>query len=170
MKKIQYRAYLPDEDINCSLVGEVPQNYGGNWQLKIHTGWADLCGQDLITVESPRLFTGPISILISVSWICADFPKIFIIIISPGGRIKMCCIYPRTGTGKTKRGQPIDVWVNTNADNVELFLNGKSLGKKDMPRNSHLNWTVNYEPGTLSAIAYKRRKKTYCQSGNDWSS
>jgi beta-galactosidase len=40
-----------------------------------------------------------------------------------------------------KKGQPIDVWVNTNADNVELFLNGKSLGKKDMPRNSHLQWT-----------------------------
>ena len=39
---------------------------------------------------------------------------------------------------KGKEGQPIDVWVNSNADNVELFLNGKSLGKKDMPRNSHL--------------------------------
>ena len=56
-------------------------------------------------------------------------------------------------------GKPIDVWVNTNADNVELFLNGKSLGKKDMPRNSHLKWTVNYAPGKLEAIAYKRGKK-----------
>ncbi len=44
----------------------------------------------------------------------------------------------RTGIGLAKEGQPIDVWVNSNADNVELFLNGKSLGKKDMPRNSHL--------------------------------
>jgi len=58
-----------------------------------------------------------------------------------------------------KEGQPIDVWVNSNADNVELFLNGKSLGKKDMPRNGHLNWMVNYEPGTLKAIAYKKGKK-----------
>lgn len=56
-------------------------------------------------------------------------------------------------------GDPIDVWVNTNADNVELFLNGKSLGKKDMPRHSHLKWTVNYEPGKLEAIAYKKGKK-----------
>ncbi|HXB30853.1 MAG TPA: beta-galactosidase GalA, partial [Puia sp.] len=60
---------------------------------------------------------------------------------------------------KNKRGQPIDVWVNSNADNVELFLNGKSLGKKDMLPNSHLNWSVNYEPGILSAIAYKKGKK-----------
>lgn len=60
---------------------------------------------------------------------------------------------------RDKRGQPIDVWVNTNADNVELFLNGKSLGKKDMPRNGHLQWTVNYQPGTLEAVAYKKGKK-----------
>ena len=60
---------------------------------------------------------------------------------------------------KGKEGQPIEVWVNTNADNVELFLNGKSLGKKDMPRNSHLNWMVEYQPGTLSAVAYKNGRK-----------
>jgi len=58
-----------------------------------------------------------------------------------------------------KIGKPIDVWVNTNADDVELFLNGKSLGKKSMPRNSHLQWEVNYEPGTLEAVAYKNGKK-----------
>ncbi len=58
-----------------------------------------------------------------------------------------------------KPGKPIDVWVNSNADDVELFLNGKSLGKKDMPRNGHLMWTVNYAPGKLEAIAYKKGKK-----------
>lgn len=56
------------------------------------------------------------------------------------------------------KGKPIDVWVNTNADDVELLLNGKSLGKKEMPRNGHLMWTVHYEPGTLEAIANKRGK------------
>jgi beta-galactosidase len=56
-------------------------------------------------------------------------------------------------------GKPVPVWVNTNADNVELFLNGKSLGKKDMPRNGHLEWMVNYIPGKLEAIAYKKGKK-----------
>jgi beta-galactosidase len=60
---------------------------------------------------------------------------------------------------KGKEGQPIDVWVNTNADNVELFLNGKSLGKKDMSRNRHLQWWVNYEPGILEAVAYKKGRK-----------
>lgn len=58
-----------------------------------------------------------------------------------------------------KQGDPVDIWVNSNADNVELFLNGKSLGKKDMARNSHLKWTVNYEPGALEAVAYKKGKR-----------
>ena len=62
-----------------------------------------------------------------------------------------------------KEGQPIDVWVNSNADNVELFLNGKSLGKKDMPRNSHLQWNVNYEPGTLTAIGYRDGRKLFAE-------
>lgn len=58
-----------------------------------------------------------------------------------------------------KVGKPIDVWVNSNADEVELFVNEKSLGKKTMERNSHLQWIVLYEPGTLEAIAYKKGKK-----------
>ena len=57
-----------------------------------------------------------------------------------------------------KEGQPIDVWCFSNCKEVELFLNDRSLGKKAMPRNSHLQWTVNYEPGTLSAKGYNDGK------------
>ncbi len=64
---------------------------------------------------------------------------------------------------KGKEGKDIEVWVNSNADNVELFLNGRSQGKKDMPRNSHLKWTVSYEPGTLSAIGLKDGKEIYAK-------
>jgi beta-galactosidase len=60
---------------------------------------------------------------------------------------------------KGMQGKPVPVWVNTNADNVELFLNGKSLGKKEMPRNGHLEWMVSYAPGRLEAVAYKRGRK-----------
>jgi beta-galactosidase len=50
-----------------------------------------------------------------------------------------------------KEGQPIDVWCFSNAESVELFLNGKSLGRKGTPRNGHLQWSVPFEPGTLEA-------------------
>ena len=53
-----------------------------------------------------------------------------------------------------KEGQPIDVRVYSNAASVELFLNRKSLGRKLMPRNSHLEWKVLYEPGKLLAVGY----------------
>src|SRR6266699_789173 len=53
-------------------------------------------------------------------------------------------------------GQTIDVWAYTNADEVELFLNGKSLGVKRKPEPvSHLMWRVAYAPGALRAVARK---------------
>ncbi|HUA38558.1 MAG TPA: beta-galactosidase GalA [Candidatus Sulfopaludibacter sp.] len=53
-----------------------------------------------------------------------------------------------------KEGQDISVWCFSNCREVELFLNGKSLGRKTMKPNSHLEWTVKYEPGTLTAQGY----------------
>ena len=51
-------------------------------------------------------------------------------------------------------GQTIDVWAYTNADEVELFLNGASLGVKRKPEQvSHLMWRVAYTPGTVRAVA-----------------
>ena len=62
---------------------------------------------------------------------------------------------------KGKEGKLIPVWVNTNAENVELYLNGKSLGRKTMPRNGHLEWMVKYAPGKLEAVAYKKGRKLH---------
>jgi beta-galactosidase len=60
---------------------------------------------------------------------------------------------------KGKENGLIPVWINTNADSVELFLNGRSLGQKIMPRNRHLEWAVPYEAGTLEAIALKKGRR-----------
>ncbi len=55
--------------------------------------------------------------------------------------------------------KPKDVWVHSNADRVELFLNGASLGAKDMPRWGHLQWSVPYAPGKLEARSYDKSGK-----------
>jgi len=60
---------------------------------------------------------------------------------------------------KGREGQEIDVWAYSNCDEVELFLNGKSLGRKAMERNGHLEWKVKYQTGKLEAIGYKDGKK-----------
>ena len=55
-------------------------------------------------------------------------------------------------------GKEIAVWVYSNLDKVELFLNGQSLGAKDVKKDSHLAWNVKYAPGTIEARGYKGDK------------
>ncbi|MGC1548046.1 MAG: beta-galactosidase GalA [Rhodanobacter sp.] len=50
-----------------------------------------------------------------------------------------------------KEGQEIPVWVYTNLDEVELLLNGKSLGIKKVPQLGHVQWNVAYAPGVIEA-------------------
>ncbi len=58
-------------------------------------------------------------------------------------------------TWPDKEGQEIDVRCFSNCDEVELFLNGQSLGKQAVQKNSHLRWKVKYAPGTLLATGLK---------------
>ena len=53
-----------------------------------------------------------------------------------------------------REGQEFTGGCFSNHEAVELFLNGTSLGKKDMPRNGHLEWKVAYAPGVLEARGY----------------
>jgi beta-galactosidase len=55
-------------------------------------------------------------------------------------------------------GEPISVWVHSNLDSVEVFLNGKSQGSKPVERLTHLEWKVKYEPGVLEARGTKDGK------------
>ena len=58
-------------------------------------------------------------------------------------------------------GQTTPVHVFTSGDEAELFLNGKSLGRKQKGQYEYrLRWDdVKYEPGELKVIAYKNGKK-----------
>jgi beta-galactosidase len=53
-----------------------------------------------------------------------------------------------------REGQEIRVDAYSNCKQVELFLNGASLGKQAMKLNSKLSWQVKYAPGTLSAKGF----------------
>jgi beta-galactosidase len=53
-----------------------------------------------------------------------------------------------------REGQEIEVRALSNCGEVELFLNGQSLGRQTMPRYGHLSWKVKYAPGVLSAKGY----------------
>ena len=78
-----------------------------------------------------------------------------------------------------KEGEMVDVWIYTNCDNVELFLNNKSLGEKNRVEaksygvvknlwmipyheepvsDAHLSWEVPFKSGILKAIGKKNGK------------
>ncbi len=57
-----------------------------------------------------------------------------------------------------REGEPISVWVHSNLDSVEIFLNGKSQGSQKVQPLTHLEWKVKYEPGVLEARGSKDGK------------
>ncbi|NJB81785.1 beta-galactosidase GalB [Wenyingzhuangia aestuarii] len=79
---------------------------------------------------------------------------------------------------KGQEGKNIPVIAYTNCDEVELFVNGKSFGKRvkgkdvtEIPSEYHgfkkgmykskyrLSWNVPYQPGSLKVVAYKNGKQ-----------
>src|SRR6202012_314133 len=57
-----------------------------------------------------------------------------------------------------REGQEISVRALSNCQEVELFLNGQSLGRQTMQKDSELKWNVKYAPGTLSARGFNNGK------------
>ena len=66
----------------------------------------------------------------------------------------MVHVMPGSWNWPGKEGKNIRVLAFSNAKQVELFLNGQSLGKKDMPHDDYAEWEVPYQAGQLIAKAY----------------
>jgi beta-galactosidase len=94
----------------------------------------------------------------------------------------MVHLVPQNWNLQGHEGETWPVFAYSNADEVELFLNGKSLGRKkrfaemfEMPVNAKISqdgkfatkyrfvWQVPYQPGTLKAIAYSGGKQVAVQ-------
>ena len=60
-------------------------------------------------------------------------------------------------------GEEVEIWAYSNCDEVELMVNGKSLGRQQMPKNGHLKWKAIYQPGKVVAVGYKNGKRTMTQ-------
>lgn len=61
------------------------------------------------------------------------------------------------------KGKPIEVVVFSNADEVELLINGESIGKKAVSKERPMPETVSFEtiyvPGKVEAVSYKDAKE-----------
>ena len=73
------------------------------------------------------------------------------------GKEPMVHVFPHWNwTGR--EGDEIAVWVYSNLDEVELFVNGKSQGSQKVPHLGHVQWKVRYEPGSIEARGSKDGK------------
>ncbi|HEX5282762.1 MAG TPA: glycoside hydrolase family 2 TIM barrel-domain containing protein [Bryocella sp.] len=68
-------------------------------------------------------------------------------------------LFPEWDLPASNAGKDVLVRAFSNCDRVELFLNGKSLGAQDVPRDLYIDWHVPYAPGTLTAVAYKQGRE-----------
>jgi len=60
-------------------------------------------------------------------------------------------VYPHWNLPRT------NLWVNTNCDEVELFVNGRSIGRRRRsPDKYRLAFPVSYEPGTVEARGVRK--------------
>jgi beta-galactosidase len=73
------------------------------------------------------------------------------------GRDPMVHVFPHWNW-EGREGDEIPVWVYSNLDEVELFVNGKSLGSQKVPHLGHVQWKVRYEPGSIEARGSKDGK------------
>lgn len=58
-----------------------------------------------------------------------------------------------------REGKPVKVMALTNADSVELSLNGKVISEQPVDKYTMVSWDVPYAPGKLEAIAKKDGKE-----------
>ena len=154
--KDSIKGYLPDYDLNKPRWGQTAEEW---WKFTVDRPW--LMGGFVWTGfdyrGEPTPFTWPnVNSHFGIMDVCG-FPKNTYYYYQSWWTDKdVIKIYPHWNGHKT--GDKVNVWCNSNADEVELLLNGKSLGKKAMPRNGHLEWDVVYEPGKLEAIGFKSGK------------
>ncbi len=72
----------------------------------------------------------------------------------------MAHVFPHWNLGEEMIGRKVKVGTYTNGDEVELILNGKSLGRRKVDKYMQLFWDdVVYEPGKLEMIAFKDGKE-----------
>ena len=93
----------------------------------------------------------------------AGFPKdLYYLYQSEWADKDMVHILPHWTHPTMKEGTRIPVWIYTSGDEVELIVNGKSLGRKKKGRSwkqMQCEWMVPWKPGTVEAVAYRKGKE-----------
>ncbi|MCL2398654.1 MAG: DUF4982 domain-containing protein [Defluviitaleaceae bacterium] len=149
------KSILNDDDLQCSALGNSSTSWGAKSTeacIIAHKEPSFVMGQFIWTgtdyIGEPTPYHTKSSYLGQID--TAGFPKdSFYIFQAAWTKSPMIHLFPYWDWSP---GQPIDVRICSNAHSVELFLNGQSLGAKNIDLTA--NYIVPYEEGVIKAVAY----------------
>ena len=153
-----WKGKMPNADNTCSSYDNVSAPWGSTheetWKvIKKHdylSGQFIWTGFDYLGEPTPYWWPSRSSYFGIID--LAGFPKdVYYMYQSEWTKKDVLHVFPHWNW---TQGQTIDIWAYSNAEEVELFLNDKSLGvKKKQGDDLHLIWKVPFTPGTLKAIS-----------------
>ena len=153
-----WKGKMPNADNTCSSYDNVSAPWGSTheetWKvIKKHdflSGQFIWTGFDYLGEPTPYWWPSRSSYFGIID--LAGFPKdVYYMYQSEWTKKDVLHIFPHWNWNE---GETVDIWAFSNAEEVELFLNDKSLGvKKKQGDELHLMWRVPFTPGTLKAIS-----------------
>ncbi len=146
---------------NVTCYGDSHPKWGHNAEeaLKAYEGHKHMCGMFLWTGLDYRGETSPYrfpNVVSSYGFIdyCGFFKPWANYLKAYWCNEKTINLMPLSWNLFEAEGTPIKVYALANCNEVELFLNGKSLGKQQKQPLDRGYWLVPYEKGELLAVAY----------------
>jgi len=164
----EWKGKKPNADNTCSSYDNVSAPWGSTheetWKvIKKHdflSGQFIWTGFDYLGEPTPYWWPSRSSYFGIID--LAGFPKdVYYMYQSEWTKNDVLHIFPHWNWEK---GQVVDIWAYSNAEEVELFLNDQTLGvKKKQGDDLHLMWKVPFTPGTLKAISRTGGKEILVQ-------
>jgi len=179
------RSFLTHEDLQCSSLGNCKSGFDKltaedviavNRDTNYCAGMFIWTGTDYIGEPTPYFtknsYFGPVDTagikkdafyLYKAAWAdvlptSPDGRSFQVLPTSPDGRSFQVPVLHIMPYWDFNIGQKIDIVVYTNLKEVELFVNGKTLGKK-LNKNYTLVWQTEYEKGEITAVAFDKNGK-----------
>ena len=149
--------YIGEAGFGKIWIDEKPQGMGAAYPYHLYgCGDFDICG-----IKRPQSYYR------ELLWGVRSAP--FIAVFSPRLYGKKISFTPwawepalDTWTFPGQEGQPVQVHVYSKDDEVELFINGQSQGRRPAgaPVKNKARFDVTYQPGTIEAVSYTNGRET----------
>ena len=158
----------PNKDNTCSSYDNVSAPWGSTHEetWKVIKKYNFLSGQFIWTgfdyLGEPTPYTWPARSSYFGIIDLAGFPKdVYYMYQSEWTKKDVLHIFPHWNW---RKDQTVDIWAYSNAEEVELYLNDKSLGiRKKKGDDLHVMWRVPFTPGTLRAVSRTGGKQILVQ-------